>query len=103
MSSPQDVLVEVLRSHSSRVLTERQRDYLLILFSVDNRDVVLCFKKGYYSNVYYAKLGLAESLMSLDCSELEYSPLGLYAFSNSPSQLAEIAIKKARILVARSI
>lgn len=101
MSSPVDLFISALRARSNRVLSEKQGDYTLVVASIESRDVVFCFKRGSYSNVYYAKIALAEELSSLDCTELEYSPLGLYVFAENPTTLAENAIKKARALLGR--
>jgi len=102
MSSPVNIFIEALKSLTSRVLVERQRDYLLVLFNVDSKEITLCFRKGQYTSVYYAKLALTSDLLSLDCTELEYSPHGLYVFSENPVNLAESVIKKAKILAMRS-
>jgi len=102
MRSPVELFTETLRSHSNRVLSERQDSYTLVVVSIDNRDVVLCLSKGHYTSTYYVKLALTDDLNSLDCVELEYSPQGLYVFSEDPVSLAENAIKKAKILVKRS-
>jgi len=102
MSTDVDLFINTLKSHSKKVLVEKQREYLLMVASINGKDVILCFKKGLHADIYYVKLALVEDLPVLECIELEYSPLGLYAFSENPAILAENAIKKARLLMERS-
>jgi len=102
MSTAVEFFINTLKSHSKKVLVEKQRDYLLVIASINGKDVILCFKRGFHANTYYVKLALAEDISTLECPELEYSPLGLYVFSENPAILAETAIRKARLLVERS-
>lgn len=87
-----NALKQVLR----RAVSEPQGSYVLITGEVeDGLRVVICATKG------YAKILLYENAPSLDCKELEYEPLGLYAFSEDPDELAKKVLSKVSNLCLR--
>ncbi|MEM4717706.1 MAG: hypothetical protein QXE81_02965 [Desulfurococcaceae archaeon] len=80
-------------------IKERQGNYLMVVTSVDNVRVIICFRQGHFT--YYAKIVLEKDSESLNCIEAEYNPHGLYVFSNRIDDLVEKVFFKAKMLVSR--
>lgn len=93
--------IRVLSERAGRVIRERENGYILLVTEILNKHVLFCFKEG-YTGYHYVKIISESDLSSLSCKEAEYSPLGLYAFSKSPAELAKKSYEKAVILITRS-
>lgn len=93
--------IRELGKRAGRLVRERENGYMLLVAEIMGKRVLFCFKEG-YTGYYYAKIVLESDLSSLSCREAEYSPLGLYAFSESPAELAKKSYEKAAILTTRS-
>lgn len=84
----------------TRIIREKQDNYLLIVVSIESVKTIICFKQGHFT--YYAKIVLEKDLESLDCREAILSPYGLYVFSSKIEDLVDKIAGKAKILVSRS-
>lgn len=91
--------IRKLSNRTGRVISEREADYLLVLTSVEGVNVVICLRES--NRGYYAKVILEKNLSFISCREAEYSPLGLYAFSQNIDELFEKVYSKVTYLIER--
>ncbi|MEM0000253.1 MAG: hypothetical protein QXP03_02230 [Desulfurococcaceae archaeon] len=91
----------VLSEKARRVIREREGGYILLVAEILGKRLLFCLKES-HAEYYYVKIIPEDDLSSLSCKEAEYSPLGLYAFSKSPVELAKKSYEKAIALVTRS-
>lgn len=92
--------IHVLSERAGRVICEREDGYILLIAEMLGKHVLFCLKEG-YTGYYYVKIVSESDLSLLSCKEAEYSPLGLYAFSKSLTELAKKSYEKATTLIIR--
>jgi hypothetical protein len=92
--------IKKISSRTGRTISERENEYLLVLTSLGDENIVICVREGDYG--FYAKVILERDLAIINCSEAEYSPLGLYIFSRSIDELVDKTYAKILYLVSKS-
>ncbi len=92
-----EVLAEKLNAKRIRDVGEEYEDCRLL--AVEYGDDVFLIGLWSGSRAFYAKL-VAASMIRGDwrCSTLEYTPVGFYAFSDTPRHLAEKIVEKIHLL-----
>ncbi|MEM1695703.1 MAG: hypothetical protein QXS14_04870 [Desulfurococcaceae archaeon] len=88
-------VVSLVKRNLSKAVYEKQGRYTLIVGEFNGVKVVVCLAEN------YAKVMLEEDVPTLNCREAEYSPAGLYAFSEKPENLASRIAEKISTLVSR--
>lgn len=92
--------IRKISAKTGKVISEHERDYLLILTNVKEKNVVICFREGNWG--YYTKIVLEKNLSFINCMEAEYSPTGLYAFAQDIDELVEKTYSKIINLITRN-
>lgn len=92
--------IKKISSRTGRIISERENEYLLVLTRLGEENVVICVRERDYG--FYAKVILERDLTIINCSEAEYSPLGLYVFSRNIDELVDKTYVKILYLVNRS-
>ncbi|MEM4528441.1 MAG: hypothetical protein QXS23_04555 [Desulfurococcaceae archaeon] len=83
-----DVLLEQLKRRYTKVISERQGDYVLVILTHNNAEFALCINNA-KSEYLYGKMISIEKLHIFDCEELELSPHGLYIYAKTPEEFIE--------------
>ncbi len=94
-----EILREQLKVGKIRVIEPRGFEdcYLLVIESGDDVFLIGVWKGD---RAFYAKIIPATSVpTSWDCRSLEYTPIGLYAFAETPRELSDRIAEKFPIVV----
>lgn len=89
-----EILRKQLKADKIRVIGPQEFEKCY-LFVVEVQDEVFLIGAWRSERVLYAKITPATSVpMRWSCRDLEYTPIGLYAFAESPQELANHIVMK---------
>lgn len=85
---------------ATKVKRVKSRGCILLVVEVGGGVYLISIVEGGLTNNYVGKVVPSAKVFTWDCSEVEYSPYGLYALASSGGELISKIVNKLQLIMA---